>query len=68
MNWYKRFVNKKMKFYGLNPYQAMWFSFIKGVFFTLLILFIYNQYTVPVYNNTKFEIAKKLVSFCQTNI
>ena len=57
MNWHKRFVYKKMKFYGFNPYQGMWFSFIKGVFLTLLILFIYNQYTVPVYNNTKFEIV-----------
>ena len=57
MNWHKKLVDKKMKFYGFNPYQGMWLSFFKGVFLTLLIFFLYNQFAVTEHNYTKFEIV-----------
>jgi len=46
MNWHKKFVNKKFKF----------FSFIKGVIFTCLLFLFFDYYKNSNDNKVKFEI------------
>ena len=56
MNWHKKFVDKKLKFFGLTPYQGMWWAFIKGVIFTGLLFLFFDHYKTDNNNKIKFEI------------
>ena len=56
MNWHKKFVDKKLKFFGLTPYQGMWWAFIKGVIFTGLLFLFFDHYKINNDNKVKFEI------------
>ena len=46
MNWHKKFVDKKLKF----------FSFIKGVIITCLLFLFFDHYKISNDNEVKFEI------------
>ena len=56
MNWHKKFVDKKLKFFGLTPYQGMWWAFIKGIIFTWLLFLFFDHYKISNDNEVKFEI------------
>ena len=56
MNWHKNFVDKKLKFFGLTPYQGMWWAFIKGVILTWLLFLFFDHYKIGNDNKIKFEI------------
>ena len=56
MNWHKKFVDKKLKFFGLTLCQGMWWAFIKGVIFTCLLFLFFDHYKINNDNKVKFEI------------
>ena len=31
MGWHKKLVEKKLKYFGISNYAALWMSFIKGL-------------------------------------
>ena len=56
MNWHKNLVDKKLKSFGLTPYQGMWWAFIKGIALTCLLFLCFNYYGGNDDNLIKFEI------------
>ncbi len=56
MNWHKNLVDKKLKSFGLTPYQGMWWAFIKGIALTCLLFLFFNYYGGNDDNLIKFEI------------
>ena len=56
MNWHKNLVDKKLKSFGLTPYQGMWWAFVKGIIITCILFLCFDYYKGNDDNKIKFEI------------
>ncbi|SVB27677.1 uncharacterized protein METZ01_LOCUS180531 [marine metagenome] len=44
MDWHKKYVLWWQKKLGISNYGFLWFSFIKGVVFTLIIIWLLGKF------------------------